>query len=229
MGSTEKQAAYILHSRPYRDTSLLVDFFTLEQGKVSAVAKGGRRPNSRLKTAIQPFIPVQISWGGRQELKSLLSAEPVAPPLMLQGTSLLCGLYVNELLQRLMLPFAAHPQLYVFYQYVLTELLKAEDIEGALRTFEHRLLGELGLFPDLRQLDPEQLYLLTAAEGVSAIAQMPEAQKMNCFMGYQLMAVAEDDYNDPQTKQAAKRLMRLLIDQALGYKPLRSRELFQKM
>ena len=158
--AAEPTAAYVLHSRPYRDTSLLVDFFTLEQGKVSAVAKGARRPNSKLRSSIQPFVPLQITWGGRQELKSLINAEPVAPTMLLQGNALLCGLYVNELLDRLMLPFDPHPQLYVYYQYVLNELLSGEDIEGGLRTFEHRLLAELGLMPDLSDKKTNQIYLL---------------------------------------------------------------------
>jgi DNA repair protein RecO (recombination protein O) len=227
--AAEPTAAYVLHSRPYRDTSLLVDFFTLEHGKVSAVAKGARRPNSKLRSSIQPFVPLQINWGGRQELKSLLNAESVAPTMLLQGNALLCGLYVNELLDRLMLPFDAHPQLYVYYQYVLNELLSGEDIEGGLRTFEHRLLSELGLMPDLSAKKAEQIYRYETEAGFIPIEKVSESQKHSCFYGSQLMAIAEDDYNEIQIKRAAKRLMRQLIDKALNYKPLRSRDLFQKM
>lgn len=227
--AVEPTAAYVLHSRPYRDTSLLVDFFTLEQGKVSAVAKGARRPNSKLRSSIQPFVPLQITWGGRQELKSLINAEPVAPTMLLQGNALLCGLYVNELLDRLMLPFDPHPQLYVYYQYVLNELLSGEDIEGGLRTFEHRLLAELGLMPDLSDKKTDQIYRYEADAGFIPVVNVSEPQKHSCFYGSQLMAIAEDDYNEIQNKRAAKRLMRQLIDKALNYKPLRSRDLFQKM
>lgn len=227
--AAEPTAAYVLHSRPYRDTSLLVDFFTLEHGKVSAVAKGARRPNSKLRSSIQPFVPLQINWGGRQELKSLINAESVAPTMLLQGNALLCGLYVNELLDRLMLPFDSHPQLYVYYQYVLNELLSGEDIEGGLRTFEHRLLAELGLMPDLTEKKPEQIYRYEVDSGFLPIENVSDSQKHICFYGRQLMAIAEDDYNEIQIKRAAKRLMRQLIDKALNYKPLRSRDLFQKM
>ena len=227
--AAEQKAAYVLHSRPYRDTSLLVDFFTLEHGRVSAVAKGARRPNSKLRSSIQSFVPLQISWGGRSELKSLITAEPVAPTLLLKGNALLCGLYVNELLDRLMQPFDPHHQLYVFYQYVLNELLSEEDIEGALRTFEHRLLTELGLMPDLTQKVSDQVYLYDAESGFRPVSQVTEQQKHRYFYGSHLMAIAEDDYNEIQTKRAAKRLMRQLIDRALNFKPLRSRDLFQKM
>ncbi|MFW1678431.1 DNA repair protein RecO [Pontibacter sp. JAM-7] len=225
----EQQAAYVLHSRPYRDTSLLVDFFTLEQGRVSAVVQGARRPGSRFRSILQPFVPVQISWRGRQELKTLQQAEAVGVTLLLNGNSLLCGLYVNELLQRLLLPFDAHPRLYVYYQYVLNELLSAVDIEGGLRTFEHRLLNELGCLPDLTQLQREQLYLFQPGQGLVVTIAPTELERPCCFWGGQLQQIANDDYSDPQVRRAAKRLMRLAIDHQLGGAPLRSRGLFQKM
>lgn len=229
MNQIDQQAAYVLHSRPYRDTSLLVDFFTLEHGKVSAVVKGARRPNSRLRACIQPFVPIQIGWRGRNDLKSLLQAEPVASMLFLQGNALLCGLYLNELLTRLLQPFDPHPQLYVYYQYALNELLQGDDIEGALRTFEHRLLNDLGLMPELTGKQPEQLYSLQPGQGFQLMLGADADQLRHCFSGEQLHAIAEDRYDDIQVRRAAKRLMRLMIDQALGHKPLKSRDLFQKM
>ena len=160
MNPTDQQAAYVLHSRPYRDTSLIVDFFTLEHGKVSAVVQGARRPNSKMRASVQPFVPVQIAWRGRNDLKTLTQAEPVAAMIFLKGNALLCGLYVNELLERLLQPFDGHPKLYVYYQYVLNELVAGHDIEGALRTFEHRLLDELGVLPKLEQASDERIYYL---------------------------------------------------------------------
>lgn len=222
------QAAYVLHTRPYRDTSLLVDCFTLEHGKVSLVARGARRPGSRLRASIQPFVPLQLSWQGRQELKTLSLAEAVAPPLFLQGRALLCGLYVNELLQRLLQPLDPHPRLYVYYQYVLNELVSGEDIEGALRTFEHQLLSETGYAPDLSGLDASKVYLLDAEDGLGPVATVPAGAAPRCFHGGHLQAVSQDDYSDPAVRRAAKRLMRLLIEQLLGGKALHSRELFQR-
>lgn len=225
----DQQAGYVLHSRPYRDTSLLVDFFTLEHGKVSAVVQGARRPNSKMRASVQSFVPVQLSWRGRNDLKTITQAEPAAAMLFLQGDSLLCGLYLNELLERLLLPFAPYPKLYVYYQYVLNELVSGEDIEGALRTFEHRLLNELGQLPELGGKVKEQVYRLEPEAGFTAIENLIEAEKSRYFYGWQLSAIAADDYTDVQVKRAAKRLMRQLIDHALGYKPLRSRELFQRL
>ncbi|UTW11808.1 DNA repair protein RecO [Marinobacterium rhizophilum] len=222
------QAAYVLHARPYRDTSLLVDCFTLEYGKVSLVARGARRPGSRSRASIQCFVPLQLSWSGRSELKTLSQAEAVAPPVFLQGRALLCGLYLNELLQRLLQPVDPHPQLYVYYQYALNELLLGQDIEGALRTFERRLLSEVGYALELSGLDAQALYLLQPQGGFQPVVLNPSTERQRCFGGQQLLAIGEDDYSDPRTRRAAKRLMRLALDQLLGGKALRSRELFQR-
>jgi DNA repair protein RecO len=154
----EPVAAYVLHTRPYRETSALVDFFTLEHGKVSAVVKGLRRPGSKQRAVIQPFIPLQIRWRGRQDLKSLISAEAVGHNGILTGNALMCGLYVNELLQRLLMPFDGVPRLYVFYQYVITALVQQNDVEGALRTFERQILQETGYGLDYSQLMADQVY-----------------------------------------------------------------------
>lgn len=222
------QAAYVLHSRPYRDTSLLVDFFTLEHGKVSAVVRGAKRPNSRLRPVIQPFLPLQIGWRGRQELKTLTTAEPVDRNTFLSGAPLMCGLYVNELLERLLQPLDPHPPLYVYYQYVVNELNSGADIEGALRTFERRLLLELGHGTALDHLDAEAVYLYEPEMGLQRIAQPTDQNRMRCFYGEHLLAIGQDSYDQPAVRQAAKRLMRLQMDRLLGDKPLRSRELFQK-
>lgn len=229
MNHSDPQAAYVLHSRPYRDTSLIVDFLTLEHGKVSAVVQGARRPKSKLRASVQPFVPIQITWRGRNDLKTLTQAEPVAAMLFLHGDALLCGLYVNELLERLLQPFDSLPKLYVYYQYVLNELVSGEDIEGALRTFEHRLLDELGVLPRLEQESADSVYCFSTEHGFVPVGAVTDKNKASCFYGWQLSAIAVDDYSDIQVRRAAKRLMRNLIDRALGHKPLRSRELFQKM
>ncbi|MBY4676789.1 DNA repair protein RecO [Marinobacterium arenosum] len=225
----EGQAAYVLHSRPYRDTSLLVDFFTLEHGKCSAVVQGARRPNSRLRATIQPFVPLQIGWRGRQDLKTMSGAEPVGQMLFLTGSALICGLYVNELLERVLQPFEPHPKLFVYYQYVLTELAAAQDIEGALRTFEHRLLGEMGYGLDLDRIDPAGHYRYRAGQGLVPLGRPPQKPDMYYFTGNQLQAIGQDHYASAEVRRAAKRLMRLAIEQLLGDKPLRSRELFLKL
>lgn len=221
----DAQAAYVLHSRPYRDTSALVDFFTLEQGKVSAVVKGARNAKSKFRAVLQPFTPLQISWRGRQDLKSLVSAEAVAAPVFLTGSSLLCGMYVNELLERLLQDFDAHPRLYVYYQYVLNELYKGEDIEIALRVFERQLLQQLGYDFDFQQCQPQLFYSFQPGQGF--ITAAPGSRGV--ISGEVLQQVAEEDYSQPLARRVAKHLMRQVFENLLGSQRLRSRELFTKI
>ncbi|WP_417224956.1 DNA repair protein RecO [Amphritea sp.] len=223
----EAQAAYVLHTRPYRETSLLVDLFTLEQGKVSAVVKGARSPRSRMRAMMQPFTPLQISLRGRHELKTLIQAEAVAAPVFLKGDALICGLYVNELLERLLQPSDPHPRLYVFYQYVLNELLAANDIELALRTFEQHLLQQLGYQFDVQGCQPDNIYRYESSQGFILVKQFSDAVKPFCFSGDQLIGIVAEQYHRPEIRRAAKRLMRLALETQLGSRPLRSRELLQ--
>lgn len=226
MAPEHLRAAYVLHTRPYRETSLLVDLFTVEEGRLTVVAKGARRPASRQRPLLQPFVPLQVSWRGRGSLKNLTVADAVGLQVRLQGTALLCGLYVNELLQRLLNPQDACPQLYLYYQYVLNELLEARDIEGALRTFERRLLAETGYGLDLTVLDVSGCYRFDPISGLFYPANQREDEPKYLFLGQDLLAIAKDSYHNPPVRQAAKRLMRLAIDQQMGGRPLRSRALF---
>lgn len=221
----DAQAAYVLHSRPYRDTSALVDFFTLEQGKVSAVVKGARNAKSKFRAVLQPFTPLQISWRGRQDLKTLVSAEAVAAPIFLTGSSLLCGLYVNELLERLLQNINPHPKLYVYYQYVLNELLSGEDIEVALRVFERQLLQQLGYDFDFSRCLPERHYCFHPEQGFYQTSPMNRA----AFPSELLHAMSGEEYSQADVRRTAKRLMRQVFDHLLGHQRLRSRELFTKI
>lgn len=225
----DAQAAYVLHSRPYLETSALVDFFTLEQGRISAVVKGIRRPGSKLRGVLQPFVPLQITLRGRQQLKTLTQAESVGMNGIMQGRALMCGMYVNEMIQRLLSPFDPHPHLYVYYQYVLNELILGADIEGALRTFEHRLLAETGYGLTMDSVSAQHLYLFNVEHWqFLKVARIAESDRSRCFHGKELLAIGQDCYDAPETRQSAKRLMRLAIDHLLSGRPLNSRSLFQK-
>ncbi|SIQ41960.1 DNA repair protein RecO [Marinobacterium stanieri] len=216
-------AAYVLHTRPYRETSLLVDLFTLEHGLVSVVARGARKPGSRLRALLQPFQSLQVGWQGRAELKNLRSAEASETSCMLQGRSLLCGLYLNELLQRLLRPHDPHPRLFVYFRYALNELKLAQDIEGALRTFERQLLEQLGFALDCSTLLPQEHYCWSEEQGLVGLAPTVAG-----WPGEHLLAIERDQYDDPDVRRTAKQLMRLRLAPLLGEKPLRSRELFMK-
>lgn len=219
----QQHAAFVLHSRPYRETSLLVDLFVAEQGRLSVVARGARRPGSSLRQALQPFNQLSIRFRGRDELKTLLGAEIAEHLPALQGRSLLCGLYANELLQRLLQPLEAMPRLFLFYRYLLNELIRCEDLEGALRTFEHQLLKELGVWDDLNLLN-EPYYQYNEEQGWVALLE-PQAR---CYSLAWLREIEADRYIDANVRKAAKHLMRTKLNRLLGDKPLRSRALFER-
>lgn len=227
----DRQAGYVIHTRAYRDTSMIVDFFTLEHGRISGVVRGARRPNSKTRSLMQPFIPLSLSWQGRSDLKTITLVEAADQPIMLSGQTLMCGLYVNELLQRLLTQSDSFPKLYVYYQYALNELLKADDIEGALRTFERRLLAELGYALAYAEVVPELVYRVTRqGELKTALTQATSyGAKSQCYLGSHLIAIGQDQYDEPEVRQAAKFLMRQQLSSLLGNKPLRSRELFVKL
>lgn len=222
MQRVEQTAAYVLHSRPYRETSLLVDLFSLEHGRVRAVARGARRAGSRRRHQLQPFQPLQVSWQGRHELRNLVASEPVAVTPPPQGKALLCALYVNELLQRLLEPHDPMPRLYLYYTYLLSALQQSAEIEGALRTFERQLLEDLGYGIDFASVSPGGGYRYDPEQGlVRALSAQAD------YAGDILLAIAAGDYQQPDVRSSAKRLMRQALTPLLGDRPLKSRELFR--
>lgn len=219
----EQAAAFVLHSRPYRETSLLVDLFTLEYGRISVVARGARRSGSARRFTLQPFQSLHVSWSGRHELKNLSQAE--VPQVMSQpvGKALLCGLYANELLQRLLQPADPHPRLYLYYTYLIRELQQSTDLEGALRTFERQLLESMGYGIALGHCLPGRYYQYDTRQGMIEVMT-----DKGSYTGECLLAIAEDHYELAEVRRAAKRLMREALAPLLGVNPLKSRELFMK-
>ena len=219
---TEQVAAFVLHSRPYRETSALVDLFTLEYGKVSVVARGVRRPGSKLRHTLQPFTVLAVRFAGQSELKTLHQAELAELLPTLTGKALMCGLYANELLERLLQPLEATPKLFLNYKVLLNDLLQSQDHEVSLRLFEQALLKELGSWSDLSGCH-QPYYRYDVVQGISAVDEVASAH----FTGDQLRSIEQGEYTNPSVKKAAKYLMRELLKEQLGDKPLRSRELFQ--
>ena len=223
----EKQAAYVLHSRPYRDTSAIVDLFTLEYGKISAVSRGIRRPSSKKKALLQPFIPLHIGWQGRTDLKTLTLVESTGHIGLLTGKALICALYANELLQKLLPVFDPHPKLFVYYQYLINALVE-QDIEIPLRIFERQLLIELGYGVDFSVIQADQLYYFNPTQLVfEKVVTIDDKHKEKYFWGAHLIAISDDDYVQLQSRNAAKRFMRMQIDTLLNGKTLNTRNLLK--
>ena len=239
------EAAYVLHTRPWRETSLIAELFTPDHGRVGVVARGARRGRRGAAGALQPFSRLRCAWRGRGELRTLITAEPERP-LWLTGDVLAAGLYLNELLMRLLQREDGHPALFALYAATLERLAAAQPLEASLRGFEFGLLDDLGygmpLTTDVngQPLAAEGLYRVEPDAGPVPVAEVPVAevpvadgvaegggmQARHCFRGAELLGIAAGDYQDPRVRPAAKRLARLALAPHLGSRPLRSRALF---
>lgn len=148
MAAPEAVASYVLHRHPYQESSLLVELFTAEHGRIGAVARGARRPRSSL-SRLQPWQKYLVSWRGRGELVTLAQAEESGPILALSTLPTLCGFYLNELLLRLLARWDPHPALFTAYETALADLVAGREPDWVLRRFELELLQVIGFGPDL--------------------------------------------------------------------------------
>ncbi len=228
------QPAYILHSRPYRDSSMLLEVLTAEQGRISLVARGARRRTRGGSggALLQPFIPLLLSFSGRTDLKNLNATEPAGRPLILHREQMFSGLYLNELLVRLLHRYDPHPQLFSAYAATLGALAESDDVDGILRRFEFALLGELGYGFDLdidgrsgEAVRSEDWYYYHPDHGLVARGAVADPSQP-AFKGADLLAIAANDFSG-QARPTAKRLLRLVLALQLGDTPLHSRELFR--
>ncbi|MBB72638.1 MAG: DNA repair protein RecO [Legionellales bacterium] len=222
--------AYVLHTRPYRDTSLLVEFFTASKGRLCAVAKGARRAKSPWRSLLQPFTPLLIDTVGKHELVTLRTAEPSSMQHPLTGTGLLSGIYLNELLMRLLHRYDPHERLFQHYQQTLAQLGQDSDIATSLRRFEWQLLQEIGYGLQLhlanqQPVQAEQHYVFDLHTGLRA-TELTTTINATIYRGKDLLAIEAGDFTAPEVLRSAKRLMRQVFTELLGDKPLKSRELF---
>lgn len=231
MARIELQSSYVLHTRHFRDSSLIVELFTHEFGRVSVIAKGARRSKSRTRGVLQAFTPLMTSWIGRTDLMTLTSAELKAMPLTLTAHALYSGLYMNELLLKLLHRHDPHPNLFDFYARSLQDLVDGTNNQSVLRLFEKRLLSEIGYGLQLVHeadsnilIQDEHYYVFNPEFGFSVIKE--RVQNPRVFSGVHLIAIANDDYSDDVVQRDAKRLMRIAISHLLGDKTIRSRDLF---
>jgi DNA repair protein RecO (recombination protein O) len=221
------QPAYILHQRPYHETSLLIDFFTQDHGRITLVARGVRKEKSKMRAILQCFVPLLISFSGKTELMTLTSAEPHLSPLRLAGECLLSGLYLNELLMRMLQKHDPYSVLYYAYEKTLS-LLVGQQIEPVwLRLFEKKLLEEIGYalpFQTDVNLQNNQYYHYYPDLGFQ---ESPFIDKHPAvFLGAHLRAIATDQFSSHVILADAKRLLRLAINHLLGDYQMQSRKLF---
>ena len=232
MNRVDGAPCFVLHLRPYRDTSALVDLFSLEHGRFTCVAKGLRgsgRSRQQWRAALQVFNLVSLSWQGKNELKSLLDVQQ-QQSFALKGRAIFCGFYINELLERLLYPLDPHSDVFLNYTHCISQLAEGADLEPTLRHFEFGLLESLGYginfsFCSQSQepIDSNSFYHFEVGEGLVPVSENSAGV---VFSGSDLLCLAADDFSRETTLQAAKKLSRLALNALLGDKPLRSRALF---
>ncbi|MCB1733850.1 MAG: DNA repair protein RecO [Gammaproteobacteria bacterium] len=226
----DSQPAYVIHARPYRETSLLIEALTLDHGRVGLVARGAARPKSALRALLQPFVPLHLSWQGNGELKTLRSAEPAGMVRRPDGRAALSGLYLNELLQRLLPRDDGHPELFSAYVDAMQGLIFPESVEVCLRRFEMRLLDALGygLVLDHEPLNGEAIVPEAAYDYDPHGGPRRTSAGLGLNLrGASLANMAANRFDDETTRADAKRLLRQVLRTHLGERPLKSRELFQ--
>lgn len=229
----DEQVAFILHLHPYSETSLIVDVFSRDHGRLPILARGARRPRSALRGVLMAFQPLELGWFGAGEVRTLAKAEWMGGMRLLSGRCLLLGYYLNELLVSLLPREDAHPGLFDAYSAALHALSLGTADAPELRRFEQSLLRELGYGLRLTteadggepvRADGEYLYL-TERGPVQKLGGSGTAG----FRGKTLLDMAEDDYSDPRTRAESKQIMRQLIAHHLGGKPLQSRRVFMEL
>jgi DNA repair protein RecO (recombination protein O) len=226
--------AFVLHSYPYRESSLILEAFSREHGRVALVARGARRPRSALRGLLMGFQPLTLSWFGKQELRTLHGAEWQGGQPQLAGTALLCGLYLNELLLNLMVRDDPHERLFDYYQLTLQRLARESEHAATLRCFEKHMLQELGYALLLefeadsgKPVEPDLQYRYVIERGAVPLA---DAGALGLAVrGKTLLDTAADDYRDPFSAQQCKQLMRMLLNHHLDGRQLHTRELIKDL
>jgi len=226
---------YVLHQRPWRNTSLLVEAFTVDAGRIGLVARGVRTRNSRTRALLEPFQPLLLSWSGRGELHTLTGVEAEywrGPP---PGRALLAGYYCSELILRLLGRDDPNAEAFAAYDSAVSALAAGGQEEPTLRGFELDLLVALGFAPPLdtdpetgRAVDVDRQYDYFAEFG-PVPATGPVSPDTIRVAGKHLRALADRRLDDREVLRAARRILRASLQPLLGTKPLKTRELYRTM
>jgi DNA repair protein RecO (recombination protein O) len=230
----EAQPGYVLHRYPYRETSLVIEAFTRDHGRLALVARGARRQKSALRGVLLAFQPLLLSWSGRNELRTLTGVEWHGPYAPLKGRALVCGFYLNELLLKLLARDDPHERLFAVYAETLAALARGGSEAAILRRFEVGLLRELGYAVTLDRdvasgapIERGQRYVYLVERG--PVAAAPGVAPGIELTGQTLLDMQSGDYSNSVTQQQSKALMRALINHYLGGQTLHTRQLLREL
>lgn len=230
----QQQPAFILHHRPFRDSSQILDVISRDHGKLAVVARGSRGVRSRLKGILRPFMPLSVSWVIKSDLGTLTGAEVRGAPLSLSGDALLSGYYVNELILHFLHRHDPQPEIFDAYGYTIQALAAAgNDVAACLRQFEFELLRQTGYALNFDHesgsnegLDARQCYEYRVEQGPVAVSR---TEGPLVFTGELLAAIGEQRFAEPDVLRAASILLREVIAFHLGGKELKSRKVLKEM
>ncbi len=222
------EPAWLLHSRDFRDSSRIIEFYTREHGRVSLFARGVRGTKSRQAALLQPFVPLLISWSGSGDGGSFSTAEPNGPPVAVSARCLMSAFYINELMLKLLGREDPHPELYALYGQAVAALVQVETEARGLRLFEKRLLEAIGFGVDYGRVvstgdlvEANQYYHVQPGRGVLGVARRAEGDGV--YLGTCLLSLSLEELADDASVLAAKRLLRAAIGEALEGRPLATR------
>ena len=227
------QRAWLLHHRPFRDSSMIIDFFSHDYGLVTLIARGSRSQKSKLKGILRPFLPLDISWIKKTDLGTLTGAELNGDPIALKGEALLSAYYINELMLNLLHRDDSQVEMFSTYTSTIKNLCAFNYNLAILRVFEIRMLELLGYGLNFqyeaktgKEIEKEMFYQYIIDEG-------PVFSKSNngpmIFSGEELIAIGSHDFSNPLTLKNAGRLLRPIITNRIGGKELKSRKVLKGM
>ena len=229
----QNEPAWLLHHRPFRDSSQILDILSLDQGRLAVVAKGSRGAKSKLRGILRPFLPLQLSWFIRSDLGTLTGAEMNGAPLSLSGDALLSGYYVNELILKLLHRHDPQPEIFAAYSRTIERLAGSQDVAAYLRQFEIELLRILGYALNLdhdtettEPLRPQQQYEYRVEQGLVPVSDRDGPM---VFRGAEIDAIRNQQFADPAVLKNAGSLLRNVIAYHLDGKELKSRKVLKDM
>ena len=229
----QQQPAFILHHRPFRDSSQILDIVTRDHGKIALVARGSRGSKSRLAGVLRPFLPLSVSWVARSDLGTLTGAEAAGAPAGMRGDAILSAFYVNELLLNFLHRHDPQPEIYGIYEEVITSLGSTSNVAQCLRSFELEFLSLLGYAVNFahesgtqRDLDPKQHYDYRMEQGLVPVGR---SDGPLVFPGALLSSIQAQKFDNSEVLRAAGRLLRAVIAHHLGGKELKSRKVLMEL
>ncbi len=228
MQRAEQEPAFLLHQRPFRDSSLLIDVLSRDHGRLALVARGARGARSRLKGILRPFMPLRMSWVLKRDLGTLTGAELDGPPLALTGDALMSGYYANELILNLQHRHDPQPEVFAAYKSAVRALAGADNPAPTLRLFEIELLRLLGYALNFEhealsqdEIEPAANYEYRAEQGP---VRVQRSSGPMVFSGAELIGIRESRFDEAEILRSAGRLMRQVIHYHLGGRELKSRK-----